>query len=74
MLGPATVDELEGDCVVPLRSALLPGAPSIVYPDARHGQYLARDWYGAGRLVRDWWPTALDVWRAALRARLAEAA
>jgi hypothetical protein len=70
VLGRNAGDDLEGDGVVPLRSALLPGAPSIVYPDAWHGQYPGRDWYGSGRFVRDWWPAALETWQAALRARV----
>lgn len=34
VLGPEAPDEIQGDGVVPLASALLPGVHSIVYPDA----------------------------------------
>lgn len=66
-------DEIEGDGLVPLASALLPGAPQLVLEDAAHGQGFGRDWYGSPRILDRWWPMALETWRAALIAR-AEAA
>jgi len=74
LLGPDTGDDLEGDGLVPLASALLPGAPSIVLQDAWHGQFPGREWYGADRFVDVWWPVALATWQAALRARVDEIA
>lgn len=61
--------ELEGDGLIPVRSALLPGAPSLVFDDADHGITPGRDWYGSDRFLDRWWPLALEAWRAALAAR-----
>ena len=58
-----------GDGLIPLGSALLPGAPSLVLADALHGQWPGRDWYGSDGPMDRWWPVALETWRAALRAR-----
>jgi hypothetical protein len=65
--------ELVGDGLIPLGSALLPGAPSLVLEDAHHGQGFGRDWYGSDGPMDLWWPVALETWRAALRARAAMA-
>ena len=66
---PAT-DEITGDGLIPLASALLPGATQLVLDDAAHGQGIGRDWYGSARFVDRWWPLAIDAWHAALlRAR-----
>lgn len=69
----AATDEIAGDGLIPLASALLPGAPQLVLDDAAHGQGIGRDWYGSARFVDRWWPIALDAWHGALLAR-AEAA
>ena len=61
---------IEGDGLIPLPSALLPGTPSIVFDDAAHGQGLGRDWYGSPRFMDGWWPRALETWQGALRARV----
>ncbi len=61
---------IEGDELIPVSCALLPGAPSLVFDDAAHGQGLGRDWYGSDRFVDRWWPLALAGWHEALRARL----
>ena len=60
---------IEGDGLIPLASALLPGAPSLVLEDAAHGQGLGRDWYGSPRFLDQWWPRAVGTWQAALLAR-----
>ena len=62
-------DVIEGDGVVPLPCALLPGARQIVLGDAAHGQGMGHPWYGSEEWVDAWWPAALDVWRDALIAR-----
>jgi hypothetical protein len=62
-------DEIEGDRLIPVASALLPGAPSLVLDDAAHGQWPGRDWYGSDRFLDRWWPLAVETWHAALRAR-----
>ena len=64
--------EIEGDGLVPLERALLPGAPSIVFDDAAHGQSIGRDWYGSDRFLDRWWPLAIGAWEGALRARAGE--
>ncbi len=62
-------DEIEGDGLIPLASALLPGAPQLVFDDAAHGQGIGRDWYGSPRILARWWPVALGTWHSALLAR-----
>lgn len=74
LLGPDTPDELPGDGLVPLAGALLPDAPSLVYPDAWHGQFPGKEWFGSERFVEDWWPVAVATWQTALLARVAEGA
>ena len=61
---------IEGDGLIPLASALLPGATSLVFDDAAHGQGIGRDWYGSPRYVDRWWPLALAAWQGALAARV----
>ena len=61
--------EVEGDGLVPLPNALLPGAPSLVFDDAGHGQAVGSDWYGSDRFLDRWWPLAIETWEGALRAR-----
>jgi hypothetical protein len=73
LLPEAGATAIEGDGLIPVRSALLPGAPSLVLDGARHGQWPGRDWYGSDRFLDRWWPVALEHWRAALRARAATA-
>ena len=69
LLPDPAVAVVEGDGLIPLGSALLPGAPSLVLDDAHHGQWPGRDWYGSDGPLDRWWPVALETWRAALRAR-----
>ncbi len=61
--------EIDGDGLVPVRSALLQGAPSLVLDGAAHGQWPGRDWYGSDRFLDHWWPLAIESWTAALLAR-----
>jgi hypothetical protein len=72
LLHDPTARELEGDGVVPVRSALLEGARHVVLDDIVHGQAAGRPWYGADRGLDGWWRIALGAWRAALRARAAD--
>ena len=60
---------VEGDGLVPLASALLEGAPSIVLDGAVHGPWPG-EWYGSERHLDAWWPRALETWRDALAARV----
>ncbi len=61
--------EVEGDGLIPVRSALLPGAPSIVYDDVEHGQWPGRPWYGSEPVLDRWWASALGCWQSAVQAR-----
>ncbi len=62
---------IEGDGLVPVAAALLPGATHLVLDDAAHGQGLGRGWYGSARFLDRWWPLAMETWEGALRARAA---
>lgn len=63
-----------GDGLVPVASALLPGARHLVLDDAVHGPGVRYPWYGQEGQLDAWWPIALEVWRNALRARQAQRA
>ena len=58
-----------GDGLVPVASALLPGARHVVLADAVHGPGARSPWYGQPAQLDAWWPAALETWREALRAR-----
>ena len=60
-----------GDGLVPVSSALLPGARHLVLDDAVHGPGVRSPWYGQEGQLDAWWPVALGLWRDALRARQA---
>jgi hypothetical protein len=57
---------VEGDGLVPVASALLPGARHLVL-DAVHGPF--GPWFGQDVHLDAWWPVALELWHDALRAR-----
>ncbi len=69
LLPDPSISVVEGDGLIPLASAILPGAPSLVLDDAHHGQWPGRDWYGSQGPMDRWWPVALETWHVALRAR-----
>jgi hypothetical protein len=69
LLGDRDAHVIEGDGLIPVRSALLPGAPSLVLDTAAHGQGIGREWYGSAAAVDRWWPMAHAAWRDALRCR-----
>ncbi len=71
ILPPPWPDAIEGDGLIPVSCALLPGARQIVLDDAAHGQGSRHPWYGSEAWVDAWWPAALEVWREALRVRAA---
>lgn len=60
-----------GDGLVPVASALLPGAHHLVLSDAVHGPGVRDPWYGQDAQLDAWWPLAVELWRDALRARRA---
>ena len=74
LLGDRDADAIEGDGLVPVRSALLPGAASLVFDDVSHGQWPGRPWYGSDEPLDRWWPLALRAWNDALCARATAAA
>ncbi len=68
---PSALAEAEGDGLVPVAAALLPGARHLVLDGAVHGPGVAAPWYGDEANLDAWWPAAVETWRDALRARLA---
>jgi hypothetical protein len=63
-------DGVPGDGLVPVRTAGLAGVETIVLDGIAHGQTRPGPWYGSDEALDVWWPRAVEVWRAALRARL----
>ncbi|MEM1415605.1 MAG: esterase [Myxococcota bacterium] len=45
----------EGDGLVPLSSALLRGARTLVLDDTAHGGFIGEPWYGTPERVAAWW-------------------
>jgi len=64
-------EPIPGDGLIPLASALLPGAPQLVFDDAFHWMPGDGSWYGDAVHLDAWWPLAVATWRDALRARMA---
>jgi pimeloyl-ACP methyl ester carboxylesterase len=49
-----------GDGIVPLHSAELDGAESVVLDGVAHSARVGRDWYGGSKeIIRRWWPREL---------------
>jgi hypothetical protein len=69
--GPPGADgDILGDGLVPLASAGLPGAETLIVDGVAHGPTRRGPWYGSDEGLDAWWPRALEIWHAALRARL----
>ena len=68
-IGPDAPDEIDGDGLVPVASAVLDGARHIVLDDIDHGQGAGRPWYGSDEGLDRWWDAALETWREALEVR-----
>jgi hypothetical protein len=70
MFGVAVGKETQalGDGIVPFAAVHLEGATQLTYEDVRHGM-VGAPWYGDDQMLDRWWPVALDLWHAALRAR-----
>jgi hypothetical protein len=62
---------IEGDGLVPCRSAHLDGAENLVLEGIAHGQLGGAPWYGSAVAIDVWWPRAVAIWRTALHARTA---
>jgi hypothetical protein len=71
LLPEPEVGEIEGDGLIPLRSALLEGSRRVVFDDVVHAPGARRPWYGSDDAIDRWWPVALEAWHAALEHRRA---
>jgi hypothetical protein len=69
VIGRAAVGGVEGDGVVPVAAAILPGSRSVLLDGAVHSPGWTRPWYGSASQLDLWWPVAFEEWRAALEAR-----
>jgi hypothetical protein len=58
-----------GDGLIPEDCLHLEGARRLTLEGVIHGQSMGDRWYGSESVVDDWWPAAVEVWRAALTAR-----
>jgi pimeloyl-ACP methyl ester carboxylesterase len=56
-----------GDGIVPASSVHLEGARQMTFDDVRHGVFGA-PWYGDDEVIDRWWPTAMELWQAAIHA------
>lgn len=72
LLGDIDGGVLEGDGLVPIQSATLPGATPIVLDGIAHGPGSGQPWYGSDAAIDAWWPAALEAWRAAVCYRATE--
>ena len=68
-LPPPHAPIIEGDGLIPVEAALLPGACHIVLEDAAHAPGVGHPWYGSQGVIDEWWPAALETWQGALAAR-----
>jgi hypothetical protein len=66
MVGDGT--EPLGDGIVPVDSVHLDGAHQLTFDDVLHGM-IGTPWYGDDEIIDRWWPTALELWHAALESR-----
>jgi pimeloyl-ACP methyl ester carboxylesterase len=49
-----------GDGLVPVNSAQLDGAETLILEGVAHSRKIARDWYGgSAAIIRRWWPTGM---------------
>lgn len=69
LLGEPEADDVEGDGLIPMRSAILPGVRAMAFDDCVHAWQGGRDWYGSERFLAQWWPVAVETWQGALQAR-----
>jgi hypothetical protein len=60
--------DLDGDGIVPVAAAHLAGATQLTLEGVRHGT-IPSPWYGDEDNIDSWWPTAVELWRAAIDAR-----
>jgi hypothetical protein len=63
--------EADGDGLIPAPAAHLDGATQLTIPGIIHGQAMRAPWYGDDPALDDWWPVALDAYRAAMEVRAA---
>jgi hypothetical protein len=70
MLPLPRAETIDGDGLVPVIAAGLGDAEVLVLDGIVHGQFGGSPWYGSPEAIDIWWPRAVEVWRAALRARI----
>lgn len=70
MLPLPRAETIDGDGLVPVRAAGLADAEALVLDGIVHGQFGGSPWYGSPEAIDVWWPRAVEVWRAALKARI----
>jgi hypothetical protein len=70
MLPLPRAETIDGDGLVPVVAAGLADAEVLVLDGIVHGQFGGSPWYGSPEAIDIWWPRAVEVWRAALRARI----
>jgi len=73
VLEPPYPAVIEGDGLIPVQAALLPGARHIVLDDVAHAPGARHRWYGSEDVIDAWWPAGLEAWQDALGARAAGA-
>lgn len=50
-----------GDGIVPVHSAGLDGAATLVLPDVAHSLKIGQNWYGGSKaIIKQWWPAGAD--------------
>jgi len=69
VMGRAAAPGTEGDGLVPMATALLPGSRTVVLERAAHGPTGGTTWYGSEEMLDAWWPEALAAWHDALAIR-----
>ncbi len=69
VVGRAAVPGIEGDGLVPVPSAVLPGSRTVILDGVLHGPSVGVAWYGSDEALDSWWPEALAAWHEALAVR-----
>jgi hypothetical protein len=69
IMGRAAVPGTEGDGLVPVASAVLPGSRTVILDGVIHGPSAGVTWYGSDEALDAWWPEALAAWHEALAVR-----
>jgi hypothetical protein len=54
-------DEVSGDGLVPVDSALLKGARAVELNDTAHGGLFGSTWYGSAERIPQWWNQVVEA-------------